>query len=750
MASSGSFNTTAYSGRYLQFSWSETAQSITNNTTTISWTLKGAGGDSTWYNTRNIKVTIEGKTVYEFPESKGKIQLSNGTVVTSGSYTFTHNDNGTKSFTAYAEAGIYQYAVNCKGSATFTLDTIARASQPSLITYPESTQNVGYFGDIISIHMNRKSSAFTHRVRYAFGSVSGTCVDAETGKAATAATTGIRWKIPDTLMGYIPNSTTGSGTIYVDTYNGSTLIGTKYSGFTARVPDSVKPSVWCDLEDVTGIYDIYGSYVQGLSKIKVTVNAMTAYGSPINKYSCVIDGTKYMSQTVTTGTLTNAGTVRVAAGATDKRSRLGTWEDDITVLAYTPPKITSLSVHRCGMMGMEDEHGEYAKVNFAAAVSSMDKKNTCEYVVKYKKSSETTWTSIPQTPYTNSNYAPTASVVFAADGNSSYDVMVTATDRHGTASRSTSVSTAFTLFNCHQSGTGWRFGGVAEDESLLRSSLDAKFDKEVVTLGNQYAFSSPGIAGSAGYVRMARLTHKKANADTPITFVFTRRLEQTPMTVHVQFKSNSTTVDPELKGITYEGSNYGAFLVHTDESIWELYVAKVSEYDTITLQHWFSSGTIRDRLDVTFPGDLVSTVPTGLDGYFRATPAILKSIIDCLLPVGTIIQRYDHADPNTMYPGTTWVRMTNTFLWGCDEDGDVGITGGEKTHTLVLGEMPAHAHSISVANTATGSNTASNKVRYNSTATSYIGSVTTETTGTGMPHNNMPPYTQVSIWRRTG
>lgn len=475
MASSGSFNTTAYSGRYLQFSWSETAQSITNNTTTISWTLKGAGGDSTWYNTRNIKVTIEGKTVYEFPESKGKIQLSNGTVVASGSYTFTHNDNGTKSFTAYAEAGIYQYAVNCKGSATFTLDTIARASQPSLITYPESTQNVGYFGDTISIHMNRKSSAFTHRVRYAFGSVSGTCVDADTGKAATAATTGIRWKIPDTLMGYIPNSTTGSGTIYVDTYNGSTLIGTKYSGFTARVPDSVKPSVWCDLEDVTGIYDIYGSYVQGLSKIKVTVNAMTAYGSPINKYSCVIDGTKYMSQTVTTGTLTNAGTVRVAAGAIDKRSRLGTWEDDITVLAYTPPKITSLSVHRCGMMGMEDEHGEYAKVNFTAAVSSMDKKNTCEYVVKYKKSSETTWTSIPQTIYTNSNYAPTASVVFAADGNSSYDVMVTATDRHGTASRSTSVSTAFTMMNWHTSGTGMAFGKVAEQENTMEIALDVEF-----------------------------------------------------------------------------------------------------------------------------------------------------------------------------------------------------------------------------------------------------------------------------------
>ncbi len=741
MASSGSFNTTAYSGRYLQFSWSETTQSITNNTTTISWTLKGAGGDSTWYNTRNIKVTIEGKTVYEFPESKGKIQLSNGTVVASGSYTFTHNDNGTKSFTAYAEAGIYQYAVNCKGSATFTLDTIARASQPSLKTYPESTQDVGYFGDTISIHMNRKSTAFTHRVRYAFGSVSGTCVDAETGKAATAVTTGFRWTIPDTLMGYIPNSTTGSGTIYVDTYNGSTLIGTKYSGFTARVPDSVKPSVWCDLEDVTGIYDIYGSYVQGLSKIQVTVNAMTAYGSPINKYSCVIDGTKYMSQTVTTGTLTNAGTVRVAAGAIDKRSRLGTWEDDITVLAYTPPKITSLSVHRCGMMGTEDEQGEYAKVNFSAAVSSMDKKNTCEYVVKYKKSSETTWTSLPQTIYTNRNYAPTASVVFAADGNSSYDVMVTATDRHGTASRSTSVSTAFTMLNWNVEGNGMGIGKVAEKENTLQVDLD------VQTFGNQYSFASVGTDGVPGYVRIAEITLKSILSNNfPITFELVKRAENTSMKVSILFGSGSSS----LQTIWYEGSNYNAYVSETADSVWGLYVQKYQGSDDVTISRWYTSEIMKDKVSVVFVGDQVSTVPLGLKGYYKATPAILRSMIDCLLPVGTIIHRYDHNDPNTMYPGTTWVRMANTFLWGCDEDGDVGITGGEKTHTLVLGEMPAHAHSISVANTATGSNTASNKVRYNSTATSYIGSVTTETTGTGMPHNNMPPYTQVSIWRRTG
>ena len=41
MALSGSFNTTAYSGRYLTFSWTAT-QNVAANTSTISWRLVGA------------------------------------------------------------------------------------------------------------------------------------------------------------------------------------------------------------------------------------------------------------------------------------------------------------------------------------------------------------------------------------------------------------------------------------------------------------------------------------------------------------------------------------------------------------------------------------------------------------------------------------------------------------------------------------------------------------------------------------
>jgi hypothetical protein len=170
------------------------------------------------------------------------------------------------------------------GSGSATLNTIARASQPSCITWPEHTQNVGYFGDEISIHMNRNSSSFTHTVRYQFGSKSGTI--------ATGVGTGTTWKIPLELMDLIPTTTSGSGTIYVDTYNGSTKIGTKYCGFTATVPASVKPTCSFTLDDITDIEDVYGSPVKGLSKIKVTVTGNTAYSSPIASYEIVANGVR--------------------------------------------------------------------------------------------------------------------------------------------------------------------------------------------------------------------------------------------------------------------------------------------------------------------------------------------------------------------------------------------------------------------------------------------------------------------------
>ena len=735
MASSGSFNTSAYSDsgvtRYLTFSWKETSQSIANNTTTISWTLKGGGTTSGYYKCQNITVKIDGKVVFEhLKATDGQIDLWNDTTVASGTYTFTHASDGTKSFTAYVEAGIYVWAVNCTGSKTFTLDTIARASQPSCITWPEHTQDVGEFGDEISIHMNRKADTMTHTVRYQFGSKSGTI--------ATGVTTGTTWVIPLTLMDLIPNATSGSGTIYVDTYNGSTKVGTKSCGFTATVPASVKPSLSVTLEDTTGIDDIYGSPVKGLSKIKITPKVTVAYSSPIASYTITANGVTYNTSTATTGFLTTAGDSKVTVTVKDKRGRSATWTYTMTVLDYTAPTVSKLIVRRCDADGTENDQGEYAQITFSAAISSMSSKNTATYKLRYKKSSDTTWTEVAFSALNNKYSVTDQTKVFAADGNYSYDVEVTATDRHSSTIRSTSVSTAFTLYNCHPSGTGWRFGGVAEKENTLQNDL------ALCQVGNSYAFQPDSFSGEKGYICLALITLNQLNVNAPIVFTINKRGALCPMTVYARFASSSSTTDPDLGSFTYDGDNLDAFMVKTATSTWKLYVDNTSGWSNPCLQGWYTTENQKARLTVTFPNEMVAgTEPSVLGTYYRATPAKMQSILDYIYPVGSIYLSYSHVNPGTMFGGT-WARIQNAFLWAVDADGTIGQTGGEKTHTLTVNELPAHSHGSVYSQHATGTK---DKAWYNTSGSSVAyGAVSI---GGGAAHNNMPPYIQVSAWRRT-
>lgn len=739
MATSGSKSVSVTSWDTLKFSWSEVSQSVESNSTTISWKMELVAGD---YGRISATSTCAWEVTVNGTKYSGKVNVGIGNnetkTLASGTTTIAHNSDGTKTF-SYSFSQYFgitfsnEWIATVSGSGSGTLDTIARASQPSCITWPEHTQNVGYFGDAISIHMNRNSSSFTHTVRYQFGTASGTI--------ATGVGTGTTWVIPLSLMDLIPNTTSGSGTIYVDTYNGSTKIGTKSCGFTAKVPDSVKPTCTLALDDIMNIDDVYGSPVKGLSKIKVTVTGKTAYSSPIASYEIVANGVRYTGSTATTGVLNTSGKSTVTAKVTDKRGRVGTVSYDMNVLAYAQPVISALDVRRCNQDGSANEDGAYVKVTFSAAISSMSSKNTALYTLGYKKASASSYTSVSLTALANKYSVTNHEYIFAADAESSYDVTITAADRHKTVSRSTSASTAFTLIDLHPSGNGLRFGGIAEEQNAFQNDL------VFIQKGNQYCFSSIGEASTDGYILMARITVTATNSDTPITFEFSRRKATAPMRVHILFNSTADT-DPGLSSIRYEGDNYDAYLTKSAASVWDLYVKKVSNSDTITLNRWGTSYRQMNRIAIEFPGNLVSTVPTGLLGYYKATPLVSRSIMDCFFPVGYIMLLYSHADPNTMYPGTTWQRISGAFPWFTDEKGTIGQTGGASEVKLTTAQIPSHTHGSVYSGNASGDKT----LPWLSTSVLGTGdklAYSTIATGGSEAHENMPPYIQISAWRRT-
>lgn len=97
----------------------------------------------------------------------------------------------------------------------------------------------------------------------------------------------------------------------------------------------------------------------------------------------------------------------------------------------------------------------------------------------------------------------------------------------------------------------------------------------------------------------------------------------------------------------------------------------------------------------------------------------------------------------------TWEQIKDVFLLAAGDTYVAGTTGGEATHTLTVDEMPKHSHNLPV-DKQYGEATTTERDRINLTSgIVYNHGYASNETGANQPHNNMPPYLTVYIWRRT-
>lgn len=341
-------------------------------------------------------------------------------------------------------------------AVTLEVDWQEPATQPSL-----SAATVE-MGKSVTINTPAVNNAYRHTLRYSFGSASGTI--------ATGIASSVSWTPPVSLANQIPSATVGSGTIYCDTYSGSTLLGTKSASITLTVPGSVVPSAGtlsaALAEDTSGT----GLYVKGMGKAKLTLSgASGAYGSGITSYTITGGGWSATNGALTTGTLASAGNITFTATVTDSRGRKASTTRTISVIDYTKPGVAVCDVYRCDADGNRKKAGTYFAVEINASYSAITG-NILNITARYKKQSESSYG-------TAANVTNNGKTVLGGGNigaSTTYDVLVTVADKYNSLLIQRTLSTKSVLQSFKRSA-GAAIGKVAE----LANWLDVAWNTRI-------------------------------------------------------------------------------------------------------------------------------------------------------------------------------------------------------------------------------------------------------------------------------
>ncbi|HFI0742745.1 TPA: DUF859 family phage minor structural protein [Streptococcus suis] len=690
-----------YSGNwrsYLEGTSSTVSKNIAGNSSVIKvdvWIGMDAGWSIEFGNTYGNSVTVncdgQSKTI-----SVGPLYL-NGSKKYLGSVQFTvgHKPEGDKTAGISISSNMSNISYgslsfgNASGSWSHVLPPIPRSSSISFST--------GTIGSPLAITINRASTSFTHTLRWAWGSRSGTI--------ASGLTTSASWTIPMDFCNEIPNNVSGSGTIYVDTYSGSTKIGTQSKQFTANVPSSVIPTfTGITLDDQNAIAKALitgNTFVQIMSDIKVTFNGASGiYNSTIKGFRAEVLNKNIIltSNGETLGPMNFNGTATIRASVTDSRGRVSATKDvTITLLEYYAPVI-SIQVLRTRENPNKLQVLRTIKVapltvggvnkNSTKLVFEVAPLGSTSFVVD-NSSAGGEWTTIFTLTNSEANLGGTYT------STSSWTVRAKLSDKFTSSNPTIASTNVGTEKVIHAYDKDGRLGVGKIPELGPAGSVDIA--------GNIYAGGAP-------------IGHYSSSAITDIDKALTAGV----------YTVNNTTINQPF-GISEWG--YLEIIVtnsntHNNSSnwIWQKYAT--------------TSGKFFERYKVNSNSWTAWKSPA-LDQYY---------------PIGAIYQSTNNTNPST-FMGGTWERFgKGRVLVSVDEnDSDFSTPnkiGGEKTHKLTADEM-AHSHIQTERFNSTYSNAAGHKFTLDESVTSG----TIKTSGvvdvTSQPHNNLQPYIAVYMWRRT-
>ena len=319
-------------------------------------------------------VYINGTVVGHF----SSIGRGSNTLIGTLDVTINHdtNGNGTASYSASADTKWTLGDASLSGS--FTLPRIARADN---ITSPM----VYTIGATHTIRITQNSTSFTHTIRYTFGSLNGTI--------ASNVKDSCTWFVPTTFYNEFTSGSSKTGTLYCDTYSGSTLLGT--TSITATfIPNSTtaKPTVSFNYTSDSLSQTLTGNtkgIIGGRSSINYKITGTPKHNATISKYY-LSNSSSNLPEVSKTGTLNNVSGNKYYTRVQDSR---GLNSDILTITLSPYVNYVQLAITNCTFERENDLSnkvylslkGNYFNNNFGATDNELTLK------LFYRKQGESSW-----------------------------------------------------------------------------------------------------------------------------------------------------------------------------------------------------------------------------------------------------------------------------------------------------------------------------------------------------------------------
>ena len=603
------FQTNTRNNYYAVLSVTEQSQSANANSTTLAYSLTLYSGTSHFSGyTIGYRVKINGVQVAYHDNSGNQTSISanSSKLVASGTSDVVHNDDGSKTVTVAAEiwtdSGEYlPVYLSCEGSMNLT--QILRES-----TISATDANIGATS---MIAVNRKSSGYTHSVRYSFGSLSG-YIKADGSISATEVKltdTYIGFPVPTDFYAQIPNAKSGICTLTCKTYSGDTQIGSaKTAQFTCTAAESASaPDVRGIVEDTNektkALTGSTGKLVKFYSDALCTITATAKNGASITQR-------RIASEVLSSGntkTIQGIEVESVTFDATDSRGYTSQITVPVDLVPYVKLTCRASAARVDATSGQVklSISGSYYNGSFGASNNSL--------TLKYKIGSGA-WISV--TPTISGN-AYTAEVTLTGlTYNQSYAINASAADKLDTAKQTLNVKKGVPVFNWGENDFEFCVPAARPCASV---SLTGGTDG----------------AGQAGYVRVANIRITGGYVDAPIVLDITRRSDGELHRLKLLFESIEGT-DPALLTFTATGG-ISAFAKRTSAGKWDVYVQKAAANDSVAvLALRYNLMHMRDSL----------IIDCNLDGYLASKPSSATAAAtdgDYIIDAGT-----------TAMTGITW------------------------------------------------------------------------------------------------